>query len=265
MSTSTWLINQPNSLKRLRLFCFSYAGGSATTYRLWQEKLAQDIQVCAIQLPGRGPRLIETPYTSLPVLIEKLAEVIGRQDNLPFAFFGHSLGGLVAFELTRYFREHGLPMPCHLFASGCSAPQYQRRSSRYHELDDGALIEVLRDYNGTPAALLEHRELMTLLLPTVRADFALVENYRYLPAPALDIPITVLAGTLDKYDTPEGVSGWQQETSNTCDIRWFDGDHFFVDSAQDAVLDFLNHQLAERGRNAVSTAQAAPLLACADD
>lgn len=248
MHPTSWLVRdtgRPAVARTLRLFCFSYAGGSAANYLPWQAAVNPSIEICAIQLPGRGARLAEQPYTSLPHLIEALAQVIARESRMPFAFFGHSLGALLAFELARYCKRNYLPMPVHLFVSGCSAPQFRRPSRQMHELDDNAFIDVLRDYNGSPPEVLANTELMAFLLPTIRADFALVDNYIYRPSPLLTLPVSVLAGKRDDHDSPDGVNGWSRETANTCNVHWFEGDHFFIRSERDAVIDCLNLQLAE--------------------
>lgn len=246
MHPSPWLVREHKSVaRRLRLYCFCYAGGSASVYAPWQARLDPAIEVCAVQLPGRGSRMAEKPFTSLPDLIKALAQVVARQDDLPFAFFGHSLGGLLAFELARYHRLHYMRMPERLFVSGCDAPQYRSPSRRLHTLSDPELIEVLRDFNGTPPEVLQHRALMDLLLPTIRADFALVDDYVYRPGLPLSMPITVLAGRQEKR-TAEQVEGWRKETLAECHVHWFDGDHFFILPEQQAVLDCIGAGLVER-------------------
>lgn len=119
-------------------------------------------------------------------------------------------------------------MPKHLFASGCSAPQYRSPSERLHELPNEGLIKALKDYNGTPAEILENRELIELMLPTIRADFGLVADYQYRPDLPLNIPITVLAGKIDDRVSLAQVNGWQKETTNTCKVQWFEGDHRYL-------------------------------------
>ncbi len=245
MHPTSWLIRQPNASRRLRLYCFPYSGGNAVSYSPWQRELDPAIEVCAVQLPGRGARFREKPYSSFSTLIEALAELIRHQDNLPFAFFGHSLGAMMAFELARYCRQHGLPMPEHLFASGCNAPAYRSKtkSKRLHELEDDALIDALKDFNGTPQEILENRELMNLVLPMIRADFALGADYKYQAGPPLEIPITVLAGKQDKHVELKGVEAWRKETVKDCRIHWFEGDHFFINSERSAVLECLSADL----------------------
>ena len=229
--------------RRLRLFCFAYAGGGAATFLPWQNGLDPAIEVCAIQLPGRGTRMAEAPPAVLGPLVQTLAEEIARHRDLPFAFFGHSLGALLAFEVARYGAMRRFPGPQHLFMSGCDAPQTRAPSRNLHLLGDEALIEALREYNGTPAEVLASRDLMAIVLPAIRADFALVEDYRYRPGLRLGMPITVLAGTRDAHCQGELMVQWKRETAAGCALEWFEGDHFFIDDQRDAVLSCINKAL----------------------
>ena len=249
MQPTPWLIRQADPARRLRLFCFPYSGGNAVSFASWQRELDPAIEVCAVQLPGRGARFREKPCTSFAALVEALADVIRQQDEdedrLPFVFFGHSLGSLVAFELARHCRRHGLPMPAHLFASGCNSPPFKskNRARRLHELPDDELIDALRDFNGTPQEILENRELMGLVLPAIRGDFALGADYHYQPEAPLDIPITVLTGREDKHVQADGLEGWKHETTRECRLHCFDGDHFFIGAERDAVLECLSAEM----------------------
>lgn len=244
MQSTLTIARTPGKLRKFRLYCFCYAGGNASAYLPWQSALISEVELYAIQLPGRGAYWNEKPYTSLQDLIPALATLIGQQEKMPFAFFGHSLGAMLAFELTRYCRDHALPLPEHLFMSGSDAPQYRSPSKRLHELPDDALIEALRKYDGTPAELFEHRDLMALVLPTIRADFALVANYQYFAAPLLNTPLTVFAGRHDEHVLIEHVEEWRRETSGNFRMCWFEGGHFFINSERQAVLAELNATLA---------------------
>jgi surfactin synthase thioesterase subunit len=239
-----WLICTPAAHPRMRLFCFAYAGGSAFSYTPWRAALDPSIEICAVQLPGRGARIAEPPIASMPMLLRHLAPAIAQQSPLPFAFFGHSVGALIAFELARYLRLHGIAGPDHLFMSGCHAPQYRSVSRNLHLLPDDALIEKLRDYNGTAPEVLANRELMDLMLPTIRADFALAETYTYRSGPLLQVPISVFAGKQEENKAPGQVDGWSKETAARCHVTWFEGGHFFINSAPDAVVAQLNAELA---------------------
>ena len=243
VNQASWLIRQAGKDRRLRLFCFSYAGGNASAFAQWQSQLGPAVEVCAIQLPGRGARMAEQPFLLLRPLIEQLAQIVSAERNLSFAFFGHSLGGLIAFELTRYLRAHHLPLPEHLFVSGCSAPSRRNPPKNLHKLADDALIAELVEYNGTPAELLAHRELMALVLPTIRADFAIAEEYVYRTQPRFKVPITALAGRDDDHTSIEQMQAWQDETSGGFHLEWFSGDHFFINAQRQLVLDFLNNQI----------------------
>lgn len=244
-SATPWLVHlgPKQSLPRLRLYCFTYAGGSASIYRSWRSLLDPAVELCAVQLPGRGMRMSERPERDLYALVQKLAAVIAVQRTMPFAFFGHSLGALVAFELTRQLKLNQLMQPAKLIVSGCAAPQARNELEPLDEYDDDKLIERLSEYNGTPPEVLEHRELMRLLAPAIRADFALAAEYAYKPAPLLDIPITVLAGRSDGQTSPEQVDAWQRETTAKLQQHWFDGDHFFLRPEQNSVLGVLNSEL----------------------
>ncbi|MBI3230104.1 MAG: thioesterase [Burkholderiales bacterium] len=243
--STPWLVRQAGGPRRFRLYCFPHAGGSAVNYRQWQSKLSPAIEVCAVQLPGRGQRMAETPYSDLPTLVKALAPIIAHQSHLPFAFFGHSMGALIAFELARYCQLHDLPTPQALFVSGTAAPQHRRPSEGLHKMSDDELLNALAKFNGTPPEVLQHKELMAMMLPMMRADFAMVENYQYFPAPILNMPLTVLVGKKDDRTTPEQADGWAKETSNICRVQWFDGDHFFINSETDAVLDCVSSDLHE--------------------
>jgi medium-chain acyl-[acyl-carrier-protein] hydrolase len=238
--SNPWFIRKTGVMRSFRLYCFCYAGGSASTYLPWQAELGPDVEVCAIQLPGRGMRLLEQPYRTMEPLVEDITQSIANDSHIPFAFFGHSMGALVAFEVARNLARHQLTTPLHLFASGASAPQFRKSLGNLHTLPHDELVEALRAYNGTPPEVLKHRELMELLLPVVRADFEVIANYRYRPTELLHVPITVMAGKSEVFDRPEEVEEWARETTAACDIRWFDGGHFFIMPQRSAVLECIS-------------------------
>jgi medium-chain acyl-[acyl-carrier-protein] hydrolase len=244
MSFHPLFMRRPRAGHRFRLICFAYAGGNAATFLPWQDQLDPAIEVCAVQLPGRGARLLEPAPTAFEPLVRSLAEEIARLPPMPFALFGHSLGGLLAFEVARQCALRQLPQPRHLIVSGCNAPQCRGASRQLHRLPDDQLIEELRAYNGTPAEVLANGDLMALMLPTIRADFALVDSYRYRPGLRLNLPVTVFAGTGDTHCQPEQVSAWERETAAPCRVDWFDGDHFFIHDQQAAVLAHIGQALA---------------------
>jgi medium-chain acyl-[acyl-carrier-protein] hydrolase len=244
MTFTPWLKRQQGSSGRVRLYCFPYAGGNAFHFLSWQTTLGPTIEVRSVQLPGRGERLAEKPYERLPELVNALAAIIVQQDSGPFAFFGHSLGGLIAFEVARYCHRSSLPRPLHIFASGCAAPQDRSPNRGLHKLGDDDLIAALKEYDDAPSDISQNAELRALMLPTIRSDFALAENYQYRPSLRLDMPITALAGKRDDI-SPEQLKAWQKETSGPFRLQWFEGGHFFIHSERNAILAYLKRELVE--------------------
>lgn len=238
-----------NVQARVRLFCFAYAGGGAGVFRAWGSRLPPEIEVCPIELPGRGSRIMASPFTRLTPLIEMLAQDIQPYLTMPFAFFGHSMGGLISFELTRQLRRQLAAVPTHLLISAYRAPQLPHTNPPIHQLPDSAFVEALRSFNGTPQAVLENTELMRLMLPTLRADFAVCETYVYTHEEPLGCPISVFGGLQDREVSQSELEAWHKQTYNSFTLRMFAGHHFFLHSAQESLLEVmsqeLTHQLSE--------------------
>jgi medium-chain acyl-[acyl-carrier-protein] hydrolase len=233
----------PNPHASVRLFCFPYAGGSSLIFRPWLRSLPTTVEVCPIELPGRGLQMRLTPFSRLQPLISTLASALLPYLDKPFAFFGHSLGGLVCFELARQLRrEHNLS-PVHLFVSARCAPQIPSRKPAIHALPDTEFIEELRRLNGTPDSVLQNNELMELLIPILRADFAVLETYVYAQELPLECPITVFGGLQDKEVGLEELEGWRSHTIAAYNLQMFSGDHFFIQSEQVLLLQTLAQHL----------------------
>lgn len=231
-----WLAyHKPNPAAKLSLFCFPYAGGAATMFQQWRLSLPNTIEVCPVQLPGRGHRISEPRFTSLGPLVEFLAEEMRDYLNRPFAFFGHSMGALVSFELARLLRREGRRQPVHLFVSGCDAPQVNAPKQIY-DLAEPELIEELRLMNGTPQEVLAHAELMDLMIPIIRDDLSACQTYEYLPEPPLSCDITALGGLQDPGVSEESVNAWREQTTGSFAIKMIEGDHFFIHNAVPQVL-----------------------------
>ncbi|MDV3347351.1 thioesterase II family protein [Leptothoe sp. LEGE 181152] len=233
----------PNTLASLRLFCFPYAGGSALSFRNWSEQLPTTIEVCPIELPGRGMRIKETPFTQMSLLVKELVQSLLPYLDKPFVFLGHSLGALVCFELTRCLRKIGAYTPTHLFVSGHCAPQLPFSVPPIHTLPDAEFIENLRRLHGTPEAALVNKELMQLLLPALRSDFAVFTTYTYQPEFPLKCPITAFGGLQDPVMSCEMLEAWKKQTSAAFSMQMIPGDHFFIHTAQSLLLQFLTQSL----------------------
>ncbi|MEO1634569.1 MAG: alpha/beta fold hydrolase [Cyanobacteria bacterium J06631_9] len=225
---SEWIVRpQPQQSPQLRLLCFAYAGGSAWIFRPWAKQVPSHIEVCAIELPGRGKRLTEPAMTALPALIAELGPQMLPLLNQPFAFFGHSMGALIAFELCRWLRQTVQCLPHQLWVSAARAPHQPVAPPLMHTLSKEDFIARLQQYQGTPTSVLNNPELMDLMLPVLRADFTLLETYQHLPGEPFTFPITGLWGQQDTIVTKSEVAAWQ---THTYQFHLWEtwGDHFFI-------------------------------------
>lgn len=212
----------------MRLFCFPHAGAGASAFRAWSRTLPAGVDVLAVQAPGREARLAEAPFQDLPPLVAEIAAALGTYDDCPMAFFGHSLGAIVAFEVTRELQRRGGNGPIRLFVCGCRAPHRALRSSPIHGLPDADFLEELGRLGGTPHEILGQDELMGLLLPGLRADFRLAESYLTSTTARVACPISAFGGREDAEATPEDMAGWGLHTIAGFQFRLFPGAHFFI-------------------------------------
>jgi medium-chain acyl-[acyl-carrier-protein] hydrolase len=228
---------------RLRLFCLPYAGGNASIFHGWEQRIAADVAVVPVQLPGRDSRFKEALCRHMEQLIPALAQSLLPDLDRPFAFFGHSMGALTSFELSRYLRQHYGQQPSHLFVSAHRAPQIPNPDSGAYSLPEAAFVERLRKLNGTPEHILSNPDLMQLLMPILRADFSICGSYRYLEDAPLDCPITVFGGSRDPLTRREQLTGWSEQTTASCTHCTIPGDHFFLHSAQPLLLWTIDQEL----------------------
>jgi surfactin synthase thioesterase subunit len=246
MLVERWLnaVHSPPSPQR-RLVCLPYAGAGATVFHGW--KLAPDLEVRAVQLPGRQDRLREPPVASVDQAIDAIASALGELPPLPIAFYGHSFGGVVAFELARRLAALGEP-PVALVVGGCAAPHALPRDPPIAQLTGDAFLELVHVRYGTPMAVLCNEDLMSVALPPLRADLAALERYTHRPGSALDVPITVLRGLRDSTAHPDDYVAWQELTTRPVVRAELDAGHLFVDS----------HRAWVQDRVALALAAAAP-------
>ena len=230
---------------RLRLFCIPYAGGAASAFRAWADGLPSAVEVCPVQLPGRGSRFREEPFRRVADLVPALADGLLPLLDRPFALFGHSMGAVVAFELTRELRRRGARAPVLLALSGHQAPQRPDAEPPFSHLPDAEfLAEVRRRYDAIPKEVLAEEELLQLLLPVLRADIQTLETYVCRMEAPLDCPISCLGGEDDPHVSLADLEAWREETCGPLRVRTFPGGHFFVESARAQVLQALSLDLA---------------------
>ena len=228
----------------LRLFCFPYAGGTPSAFRDWPELLGNDIEFAPVLLPGRGLRINEEPYDEMESLIEVLVDAMEAHLDRPFAFFGHSMGALVAFEAAHELAARGRPEPLHLFVSGCRPPHLN--TVRTHELSSSKLINVVKNLGSasdSKIAVIDIHE----RLPVLRADLSICERYQWNPRTPLSCPVTVFAGTEDPIVRARDVELWSEYTSGSFLKRILQGDHFsfLQGSERDPFLRLLRRELEQ--------------------
>ncbi len=248
--TPHWFVcPQPNPSAESRLFIFPYAGGSPAAFSKWTLK---DIESQIVHYPGRGSRFNEPPIKTIDALAENIMEVIQPLLDKPFALFGHSLGGLVAYEVARSLRRSdpsitlraGLPRPTRLFISACAAPQLPDSNPPIHSLPDDEFLGALKEFNGIPAEILNQPEALKILLPILRADFEAVESYRFESSePPLDIPIVAFGGVGDERVSREQLEAWASLTTAAFTPHYFRGDHFFLNTNKDAILEAIRAEV----------------------
>ncbi|MEX5558273.1 alpha/beta fold hydrolase [Pseudomonas rhodesiae] len=220
---------------RMRLYCLPYSGASAMVYMRWRRALPDWLHICPLELPGRGMRMDEPLQRDIKALAAQLAQEISHDLNAPYALFGHSLGGLLAFELAHALHARNLPAPLALFASGTAGPAQRDVSEYAIEKTDEQLIARLRQLQGTTEEALANPELMQLMLPILRADFLLCGSFNYGERPQLGMPIHVLGGKQDSVRADQ-LLDWQREAASGFSLDWFDGHHFFLMQQESAVL-----------------------------
>ena len=242
-ASSYFLRHRPVSQPRLRLFCFPYAGGNAFIYRSWGDQLPSHVELYSIEYPGRGSKLRQPAFTRVSTMLDFLYEGIVPLLDKPFAFFGHSMGALLCFELAHRLVVQKSLEPRALFLSGRSAPQIKSEEPVTFDLPEDEFISELRRLNGTPKEVLEHPELLQLMMPILRADFELCQTYSSTSTTPLNCPIFVFGGLQDEDVPRENLEGWREQTTSAFTVRMFPGDHFFLHSSQSLLLRALSSDL----------------------
>ncbi|TMN45138.1 alpha/beta fold hydrolase [Pseudoalteromonas sp. S2755] len=234
-----WYVTpSPRPKATVKLICFPYAGGSAGSFSSWPKLLPDHVEVHIIQLPGRGAHFDKAPIDNMDELIDGLVPNISHLLSNDYVIFGHSLGSRIGFEVARRALALGLRAPQHFFASGSAGPQRQCFKDRVYEYADPEFMLELEKMNGTPKEILEHRELMELYLPMLRADFKVAGQYSYQGKTTIPSAVTVFYGKKDAVSTKE-IEMWA-DLFLEFDCHAFEGGHFFIDTHSTQVIDKLN-------------------------
>jgi surfactin synthase thioesterase subunit len=250
-----WIFGaRPLPQARWRLFCLPNAGGGASAYCSWVSGLAPQIAVYPVQLPGRENRLMERPIQNMDEIVSTLAQVLTPYWDGEFALFGHSMGALICFALTRYLRQQGLPLPSHLFLSAYRAP-HTPLEDLLSRVSDDELIRKILSLHGTQREVFANPELRRLLLPIFRADFALCETYAYTPEAPLAMPFTVFGGKQDNRVSQDALEAWHEHTDTTFTLKMLPGDHFFWQSNARAVWYTITQTLMDRSATSAQGVQ----------
>lgn len=222
---------------RIRLFCFPYAGGGTAMFREWARELPVELGVYGIQLPGRESRMLEPPIGELRAVLTELQPAILPYLNVPFAFFGHSMGAVISWELARSLKSARGITPAHLFVSGSRPlPDAGLWLTGFDSLSDAELVEEMRKLNGTPDEVMRDADLLSLVLPGFRTDLSLLDKYCYQPGEPLDCPATVFGGDRDPVVPAADLGGWADLTTGDVQVRVMAGDHFFLQPARADIL-----------------------------
>ena len=241
---SNFVVFRPRPNADFRLFCLPHAGGAPVTFFPWVSLFSNDIELVCLQYPGRAHRLKEQPCTSVRQLVDGILQEIDDLSEKPFAFYGHSLGGVVAFELTRALRDLGRPGPRHLYIGASRPPQIASTRSPIHMLPDREFIEAVNArYGGIPAVIAADDGAMEMFLPGLRGDFTAYETYQFRLSEPLAIPITIFGGEKDTAVSSQTLDGWRQHTDAAFEIRLLPGGHFFPPASTQALIRVLESQL----------------------
>ncbi|MFA1820382.1 thioesterase II family protein [Virgibacillus oceani] len=227
---------RPNSEASFRLFCFSFAGGSASFFGDWQPILSQSgIETCAIQMPGREDRLSEKLLTNVDEIVSEVIEALEDFQDKPFAFFGHSMGTLISFEVARKLRLLKMRQPNILFMSSGKAPQIQPRRI-LHTLPNDSFLLKIKELGGTPDVIMENEDLSNIYLPILRADFKMIETYKYIDSNPLDTKIVAYGGRIDEEVKYEDIVAWEDHSLKPLKINMYEGSHFYLRDYKEKVI-----------------------------
>jgi medium-chain acyl-[acyl-carrier-protein] hydrolase len=245
MKSKWFVVPKPRSSARLRVFCFPYAAGNASTYASWCSQLPDDVELVAVQPPGRASRIEESPYRCMEHMVEGVCEAIEPWLDKPYLLFGHSLGSRVAFEFIHEAMRRRWPQPELFIGSGSAAPHLPRGHKKVSHLPDDEFVKALRRFDGPAEDMLAHPHLRRLFMPMFRADFNIADTYFRNVGERLECRAVIFGGDRDADARLDELEGWQAHFSRPIGIDLFEGDHFFLEHNSERVVARVG-QLASR-------------------
>ncbi len=234
-------------MSKIKLFCFPYAGGSAQIFKKWKPYLNSQIELIPVELAGRGRRINDAFYKDISEAIEDVFQLINKEINhVPYALFGHSMGGMISYRLAQKIRDKKRPNPLHIFISGRSAPHITDDDrKKFHLMNDDDFKREVIELGGTPPECFEHPEFLELFLPLLKNDFRLAETeMQDREIRPLENNITIFFGKEENL-TAEQRHGWMKHTKQLCAIHYFEGGHFFLHNETKQVVNCINNTLFE--------------------
>lgn len=232
-------------MDKVKLFCFPFSGGSSAIYLSLFKRISPQIEILPVELPGRSKRFSEKPLECLESAALDLYQ--GISDNLDnsYAFFGHSLGCLLIYELMQIIARNNRECPIHIFLSGGIPPHFKGKTDLHTYSDQEFLTEIIR-MGGIPESIVENKEFLNFFLPLIRSDYKMYETYT-AKADFFKFPcaITALSGTKDYLANFESSKNWSLYTMKSCSHKLFEGDHFFIKSHSEEVGQLIEKVLTE--------------------
>ncbi len=233
-------------MKKIRLFCFPYAGGSSAIYNKWRQYLDERIELQAVELSGRGRRIYDPLYDSIDEAVDDIFTRISSElDQIPYAFFGHSMGGIIAYELAQKIKAQKQTEPKHVFFAGRGAPHVhdEDEEEHYFHLPEEEFKKKIIELGGTPKEFFQYPELLDVLLPMLRSDFKIAETYKSSSeVHPFNYDISVLIGKKEEVSAAQ-MHGWREHTKGVCSLHYFEGEHFFINDEAERIVKIVNNTL----------------------
>ncbi len=234
-------------MNKINVFCLPYAGGSKYSFWCYQRHVRANLNLVPIELPGRGSRMEEPLMDDIHRVVEDVLQQIAGLLHQPYAIYGHSMGTLLGYLLTRKIIAAGYPPPLQLFFTGRAGPSVKKDRSNICDLPRAGFFTELKKLGGITEDLVGNEELMEIFEPVIRADLRALATYEHRTVPAFTIPITVMTGTEEDMEEAD-IRSWQQETTQPVKYYTFTGNHFFIFNHAEEIMNIMSAAMARQGR-----------------